>query len=197
MGILGSIELVKRTRDVVVGITSEGDPFSVSVCAPRLQLIPDLRRKLPDPKPPAKRDDQGRVVLRRHPSTGEVIKKNGQSIPELDVLSKEFLNDVANVERARTIAMIFECITLPGETAVVQDGLSPVAYQLARWRELEEAGFDVGAYKSLSDACVDLSDPMSRTEIEDARYALGTDKQTQIETKEQLREEGKPAPKGK
>lgn len=183
----------------MIGLSADGEPVTVTVNAPRLQLVPELRRSIPTPKPSAKRDANGRVVLKRDPK-GELVKNaSGQPVPEVDFEDETFLGRAQSVERARTIAMIFACAEFPGETTITieEHGGDWIAYWLARWEELESAGVDVGSYKALSDACVELSDPMSRSEIQDARAALCTDAASVIDAKEKIREEGKKPPKGK
>jgi hypothetical protein len=195
MGILGDTELVRRTRSVTIGLTPQGEEFKVEVRAPRLQLIPELRTKIPEPEPPPLRNSAGKVRFRTDPKTGEPIKQDGQLVPMLDWKSPDYLVQTDSVERARTVAMIFECAAFPGESEIKREAFSTqVDYWLARWRELEDAGVDVGAYKELSDACVELGAPMSRSEVEDARRALGTDSATQDAVKDKL---GGKAPAGK
>ena len=106
----------------------------------------------------------------------------------------DYLVDVSSVERARTIAMIFECTTFPGEPSVDKDGSSPVAYELARWKELEDEGCGIGVYNDLSNACLELTASMTKSEIEEARRELGVDRKSSNEIKERL---GKDAPRGK
>ena len=195
MGILGKIELVHRTRDVTIGVSTTGEEITVKVNAPRLQLIPELRTEIPAPTAPPMKDSNGRIRYERDHKTGEPIKKDGQLVPKLDWSSQEFLVRVASVERARTIAMIFECAEFPGTTDLKEsDYQDKIEYWLARWGELENAGVDVGAFSALSDACVALGEPMSKGEVEDARHALGTDRETQDAAKAKL---GSKTPPGK
>ena len=194
MGILGDIKLVKRSRQVTIGVSAAGDEVKVAVNAPPLQLSNDLRNQIPDPTPPALLNDNGQPRYKTNPRTGEPIKENGQLVPMLNRADAAFQVEAASVTKARTLAMIFHCTEFPGSFKTQKNGHSPVGYELARWKELEKAGLDVGTFSELSEACVELALPMTKIEIEDARSALGTDQETQDRVKEAL---GKKAPKGK
>ncbi|KKL47463.1 hypothetical protein LCGC14_2335290 [marine sediment metagenome] len=194
MGILGDIQLVKRTREVTIGVSTKGKEIKVTVTAPPLQLSSDLRSQIVDPKPPILLNDNNQPRFKTNPRSGEPIKENGQLVPMLDTKNADYLVEAMSVTKARTLAMIFHCTEFPGAFDTKKNGMSPVGYELARWKELEKAGLDVGVFAELSEACVDLALPMTKTEIEDARRALGTDKETQERVKEAL---GKKAPKGK
>ena len=186
MGILGDVKLVQRSREVTIGVSQAGEEIKVRVTAPPLQLVADLRQKIPDPKPPTMKNDRGEVKYKTNPRTGDPIKEEGQLVPMLNYLDEGYLTEASSTSKARTIAMIFHCAEFPGTTEVDKKGHTAVGYELARWRELEEAGCDVGAFTDLSEACVELSQPMTKIEIEDARCALGTDAATQVKVKEAL-----------
>ncbi len=198
MGILGSVKLVKRTRQVMIGLTDQGEPFTVKVSAPPLQLSDQIAQQIPEPKPPPLMNDKGKPRLQTNPRTGEPIKDgNGRLVPMVDENDEQYLAELENVGVARMTAMIFACTQFPGESAVVQNGSSPVGYQLARWKELEEAGCDTGAYRALTKAVTALSQPMTKDEIEEARIVLGTDKGTSEAVKTAMRDKGKKPPEGK
>jgi len=194
MGILGDVQLIKRTRVVPIGISQTGEEVNVLVTAPALQLSSRLQQQIKDPEPPVLLNSAGKPRFKTDPRTGEPIKINGQLVPMLDYDNDDYLQQVEGVGKARTIAMIFDCAKFPGSSAVAKNGEGEVAYQFARWRELEEAGCDVGSFSLLARACVELSAPMSKDEVEEARRALGTDKETQDQQREGT---GKDAKSGK
>jgi hypothetical protein len=194
MGILGNVQLVKRTRLVTLGVASDGTKLEVTVSAPPLQLSQEIATKIPSPDPPPKRDSNGKVQFKRDPRTGAELKIDGVLVPLLDYSDAKFVAEAGSVKKARTIALIFACTEFPGESAVTRNGHSPVAFELARWKELEDGGVDLGAWGDLNDALNALCDPMTVGEIEEARRELGADEETQKEIKARL---GKDAPKGK
>lgn len=193
MGILGNVKLRKRSREVVVALTEDGEEFKVTVKAPPLQLATQLQVEIPNPEPPALVNDNGQPRFKTNPRTGEPLKEDGKLVPMVNKADPAYRQELLAVSEARTIAMIFHCVEFPGKTKVVQNG-NPVRYWLSRWKELEDAGLDVGSFNRLARACTELSAPMSKGEIEEARAALGTDTHTQHVQKEKL---GKKAPKGK
>lgn len=197
MGILGSVKLVKRTRDVTIGVSTKGEEIKVKVSAPSLTLASELRKRIAPPEAPKLVNSAGKVRFKTNPRTGEPIKENGQLVPMLNYADPAFVIEAGAVERARTIAMIFECTEFPGNSTVEKNGHTPVGYELARWKELEKAGLTVGEYNDLGDACNELSQPMTKSEIEDARREFGADQETQDAVKEVLEKKGKKAPAGK
>ena len=195
MGILGNVKLAERTRKVTLGLDSKtGKEIKAIVTSPPLQLTNELTQQIPDPKPPVAVNDAGKPRYKTNARTGEPIKENGQLVPMLDYMDETYLVEAASVSRARTIAMIFHCTKFPGESSAKRNGQTPVAYELARWKELEDAGCGIGVFNDLSSACLDLSSSMSKDEIEQARRDLGTDEETSDAAKEAL---GKDAPRGK
>lgn len=196
MGILGNHQLVHRSREVTLGVdATTGEEVKAIVKAPPLQLANQLRARIADPTPPVALNGAGKPRFKTDPRTGEPIKENGQLVPLLDYASPAYLAEAQSVERARTLAMIFECTTFPGPSSVEKTSdMSEIAYQLKRWEELEKAGCTIGVYNKLSDACIELSAPMTKAEVEAARRDLGVDQETSDAIKEKL---GKDAPQGK
>ena len=191
-----SSALKRAGFEVILGLDAcSGEAIVAVVTAPPLQLSSELQRQIPDPNPPVALNSAGKPRYKTNPRTGEAVKENGQLVPLLDHTNESYLLEAASVERARTIAMIFSCTKFPGESSVVRNGESPVAFELARWKELEQAGCGIGVYNDLSVACLDLSRSMTKAEIEQARRELGTDEESSDLAKASLKK--KDVPKGK
>ncbi len=176
MGILGNVKLVKRTRRVVVGTDAAGCLIELVVCAPKLQAVDALQAKIAEPTPPLVKGPHGKPVPKldtagnpeRDPATGHVLHVRNEK-------DHDYLRACDQREKAMTIAMVMDCLAdqlTPTKTLDDHDG-DLVAYYLGVWDELEEAGLDVGSFRALSSAAMELAEPMDRDEVEAARATLG------------------------
>ena len=200
MGILGNLNLKRRGREVVVGYDDEGSAVRLTVNPPPLGLVNDLSRKIPSPVAPLRKDSRGRPI----PVTDDKGKPimdpaSGQALMERDHSNPEHLERLERREVALNLGLILACLSTPIEpkTKVEDHGGDYVEYYHAVWKELEEAGLDIGAYRALSTACTELSLPLGEQDMKLAREALAIDEESQTEIKKALREEGHGKVQGK
>lgn len=179
MKILGHTKIRPRMKDVVVGYDDHDMPIVLRLSAPRLNRLDEIEATMPLPLAPAtkevKRDKRGRPLK---DAAGNVQVVRDENDPK-------HLKVCERVEKARTIAMIVECLVdgqVEYETPKPTNGAEgePVVdYYHRIWSEFEQAGLDTGAYRSLTNAAVQLSMPMSAEEVEEAKSLLGTDDASQ------------------
>lgn len=169
MKILGHSSLRPRSISVPVGIAPDGSVVSLQLRAPRLGMLERLDAEIPEPQPPIV---PGRVVRdhRGRPVEGP----DGSPIPLRNAEDPAYVLKSERREKALSVAMVLSCLE-PGQVTDLPDrnGQDPVDYFLAVWDGLEDAGLDIGAFRSLSEAAKRLGEPMSSIEVVQAKSALG------------------------
>lgn len=169
MKILGFSKLKPRTRVVTVGVSEEGEPIRLTVAAPSLGVHSFLAREIPDPEPPMGRaltDERGRAL---RDAQGRVKTERLTDDPA-------YLKELGQVEEARTIAMVIRSLGDQIEHELKpEDFRSRADYYLEIVKQLEAWGLDLGAWKALSRAVVELCDPQ-HDELAEASTALGDGK---------------------
>lgn len=201
MGILGNVKLKRRSIDVVIGLDDAGVPVTLTVRPPRLGQIDALETRVPEPAPPTLKRN-GKPVVKMMPGGKDPVRDSrGGIVLERDEEDPKYLRDIGRREKAMTIALILDCLGDQVTPMVPVDEIPPemnlIDYYHAVWAELEEAGLDVGSFKALSNAAVELGDPMSKDEVEAARAELLLNKETQAELRDELRDKGEEVPEGK
>jgi len=177
MGILGDVRLARRFREVIVGTDSAGNEVKLKVYAPKLGLIDRVQGEIPDPPVPVTRS--GNVLRDRR---GQPVKDDkGQPIMETTEHhdDPDYVAACARVEKARSIAMLLECLEDQIQPSVKREGLAPLDYYLKVWEELEDAGIGLGSFNALTNACEAMTQPMTVAEVALAKIRLGTDEASQ------------------
>lgn len=192
VGILG-IKLKKRTRIVVLGYDDDGGEISLTLRAPRLSEVDGLDALFPEVVPPILKDERGRNRVARGDNGKVQTDQYGSPIVLRNPDDAAYKAAEHRRSQAMTIAMVVGCAgdqIKPSKTPEDFKG-DLIEYYHAIWDELEHEGLDVGHFKSLVAAAMELGRPMSKPEVVSARKQLGTDEATQKEIKAGLVESAK------
>lgn len=166
----------RRTRDVPVGIDEDGESVSLRLVAPRLHDIETINETMPEPVAPILKGNDGRAVHATDSEGNPVLDPaTGHAISMKDFRDKAYLAACSRHEKAMTIALFMGCVHPPLVPKRTMDDYDhdPVAYYLGAWKELEDAGLDMGAFRALSSAAVELGQQMGKEDIVLARENLG------------------------
>ncbi len=195
MKILGHARLKARTESVNIGeAEDDGTVLKLVLKAPRLNSVVTFDRLLeapPPPEPPATGDvmRDARKLIIKDDAGHPIVARNYKDPAYLERL-RDHADVVIKHERAKTIAMLLECLKRnDGDgPAQVELGTNRKDYEKkdgspgpkgglvdffdAVWDEFEEAGFDIVTLGRLTDAALKLAG-VREEEFSDAKEALG------------------------
>lgn len=201
-GILGDLSLAPRKRRVLVGHNREGKAVHLTLHAPRLQEVDDLKALFPAPVAPPRLDARGKTVTLKDSRGNALRDAEGSPVIERNLEDPDYLKACERTDRAQTVALVMLCA---GDQIKPEQNKPPlilddylkrgdrVGYYLDVLAALERAGIGTGAFGSLSNAAVELGQPVTREEIEEARVYFELDKASQDGLHQQLKAEKRAA----
>lgn len=193
MGILGNTKVKRRNRSVPVGFDEQGKEVRLTVYPPGLDATDRLNALIPEPVAPLAKNSAGQSVKIKDDSGKTLIDQTtGSALLARDYKSATYQRAIEQRDKALTVALILECLgdaAKPAKDIEDYDG-DWLAYYLGAWKELEEAGLDIGSYRALSAACTSLSLPLGAEDVELAKQTLALDEVSQAEIKEEALKEG-------